>query len=141
VKGQDRRASRLVVLDESGHVLLFQYKHPTGGLFWATPGGGLEDGETFEQAAAREAVEELGAESPELQALWQGVAAFSSGARQQERFFLLEGRGINLDISAGGRQEEGVLQVRWWSRSDIETTSEQLFPEGFAARLRERLES
>ena len=43
-----------------GRVPLFRHAGSHGRSFWATPGGGLEDGERFEQAACREASEELG---------------------------------------------------------------------------------
>ena len=49
-----RRAARLLVIDPEDSVLLFQYEDD-GRRWWATPGGGLERDETFEQAAAREA--------------------------------------------------------------------------------------
>jgi 8-oxo-dGTP pyrophosphatase MutT (NUDIX family) len=45
-------------------VLLFRFLHKEGALvgqdFWATTGGGVEEGETFEQAAIRELGEETG---------------------------------------------------------------------------------
>jgi hypothetical protein len=44
-KPEFRRAARLVVVDLRNRVLLFQYARLTGEKFWATPGGGLEDGE------------------------------------------------------------------------------------------------
>lgn len=55
-----RRASRLILLDGQRRVLLFRHARTNGADFWAPPGGGLESGETFEQAACREACEELG---------------------------------------------------------------------------------
>ncbi len=58
-----RPTARLVVLDPEGRVLLFKIEDHTlvdpadprrPRIFWITPGGGVEDGETFEVAALRE---------------------------------------------------------------------------------------
>lgn len=49
-----RHAARVLVVDSLGRVLLQQYKVPGGAdVFWATPGGGLDPGETHEAAARR----------------------------------------------------------------------------------------
>ena len=43
------------------HVLLVEHQDPiTGEQYWVLPGGGREPGETFEQAASREVMEETG---------------------------------------------------------------------------------
>ena len=61
---RERPSSRLLVLDAEGRVLLFRFEHRNGTLagqaYWATPGGGVEPGETFEEAACRELCEETG---------------------------------------------------------------------------------
>ena len=55
-----RPAARILLLTQSS-VLLFHAQEPaTGRRFWATPGGGLHVGETFEAAAHRELLEETG---------------------------------------------------------------------------------
>ena len=56
-----RNAARVVVVDETGRVLLFrgcsqEWDPPR--VAWYMPGGGLEAGETHEEAALRELEEE-----------------------------------------------------------------------------------
>lgn len=53
---------RLILLQESQVCLV----HSVGEGYWTFPGGGIERGETPEQAACREAREEVGAELGEL---------------------------------------------------------------------------
>src|SRR5215203_951509 len=56
-----RVAARVVLLDPANRVLLFRYVEPwSRHAIWATPGGGLEPGETDAAAARREVVEETG---------------------------------------------------------------------------------
>ena len=59
-----RRSARLLIIEPAGRVLLFRFVFKKGPLagedYWATPGGGVEEGETFEQAAIRELREETG---------------------------------------------------------------------------------
>jgi ADP-ribose pyrophosphatase YjhB (NUDIX family) len=136
-----RRAARLIVLDSSSRILLFRYVDADGRAYWATPGGGLEDGETPEQAAKREASEELGATVASVHELWTGKAEFRLGQRpvlQTETFFLLDcgplvpGRDVEQ-----AHQAERIKESRWWTLADIERSDELIFPDDFATRLRE----
>jgi 8-oxo-dGTP pyrophosphatase MutT (NUDIX family) len=138
-----RRAARLLVIDpQCGAVLLFQYED-AGRRWWATPGGGLDGDETFEEAAIREAVEELAISCASLLPLWRRTVEFSfrgAAVRQEEQYFLLR---ISPGAVALGHQvreahdHEGIIAARWWSIEDIETTSEQVFPEDLPRRVRE----
>ena len=71
-----RRASRLNVIDSQGRKLLFRHARHNEQMFWATPGGGLEPGETFEHAALREAGEELGITRLAITFLWEQMTDF-----------------------------------------------------------------
>jgi GNAT superfamily N-acetyltransferase len=60
-----RRAARVVVVDRRQRVLLFGYRNPTTGKeVWATTGGGIEPGESPEEAARREFREETEHDAP-----------------------------------------------------------------------------
>ncbi len=57
-----RRTSRIILMDEDGAALLFMTSAPDSTRFarWITPGGGVDPGESHEQAAIRELFEETG---------------------------------------------------------------------------------
>ncbi len=60
-----RPAARAVVLDPDDRILLVRFEFPARAL-WATPGGGIEAGETPEDAIRRELHEEAGLDAFEI---------------------------------------------------------------------------
>jgi 8-oxo-dGTP pyrophosphatase MutT (NUDIX family) len=139
-----RCASRLLLIDEGGRVLLFK-QSINGVRFWGTPGGGVEPRETWEETARREAAEELGAKQIELTQLWSDHSDRTFGDRtvcQTETFFLVTRHSGVLGPEVRELHErEGIIEVRWWSPSSTETTSELLYPADLADKLRRYLPS
>lgn len=61
-----RKAARTVVFDREKRVAVLEVK---GGMYHKIPGGGIDEGETEEEAATREALEEAGCDVKLLQKL------------------------------------------------------------------------
>jgi len=142
---RERPSSRLLVIDREERVLLFKFEHKTGPLagqvFWATPGGGLDSGERYEDAARRELLEETGLliDDPGPQVA-QRTASFQTPDGEMviadERFFLI--RIEQLTVSAdrwSDLEREVMAEHRWWSSSDLRSTAEQVWPEDLSVLL------
>jgi 8-oxo-dGTP pyrophosphatase MutT (NUDIX family) len=141
-----RRASaRLLVLDPAGRVLLFRFSHQRGALagqaYWATPGGGLEEGETFQQAAVRELREETGLHvdtiGPEVGSR-KFVLQLPDGEHviAEERFFVVQAE--HTDLSRDGwtpKEREVMAHHRWWSMAELAQTSETVWPDNLPGIL------
>jgi ADP-ribose pyrophosphatase YjhB (NUDIX family) len=134
-----RRAGRIVLLNEQGRILLLRHSRTNGTSFWATPGGGVNEDETFEQAALREAEEELGVTGAAVRFLWEQDSEFMSVSKwvpQHECYFLLDAKlaPFSTDVLKT-HDSEGIAEIRWWSAAEIESTQEEIYPEGLARRL------
>ena len=55
-----RPLARVLLLDDANRILLLQGRSPRGETFWVMPGGGLNENESFVDAAYRELFEETG---------------------------------------------------------------------------------
>lgn len=142
----ERDAARVVLLDREQRVLLFRCQEPgvPGRSFWITPGGGLEQGETHEQAALRELEEETGLVGVELgTCIWIRTHTFpwlDKMYRQRERFYLVQVDAHNVDFTGQTDEERIVLaEHRWWSVSEIQEATDTYFAPRRIGELIEQL--
>jgi double-stranded uracil-DNA glycosylase len=135
-----REAVRAIVVDDAERVLLLRFENPvTQAVWWATPGGGIEPGESDRSALDRELAEEIGlAVADPGPVVWQRVHVFPWDRqlnRQTERFHLVRVQDHDvrptIDLSA-----EGVTGHRWWTLDELESTDERLAPRALATHLR-----
>jgi len=140
-----RRTARVMLFDESGAVLLIRFvaMRPEGEfVFWALPGGEIENGETEAEAAARELNEELGIRVAVEGPVYRDANQFwHQGEMQDNQDFLFRGRcGRDEPRLAGVTAEEiGMMrEMRWWTAEQIEGSRERIFPAELADRVREQ---
>jgi 8-oxo-dGTP pyrophosphatase MutT (NUDIX family) len=141
----DRRAARVLLVDGAGRTLLLHGGDPArpGDRWWITPGGGLDDGETLAEGAARELFEETGlrVDPAELgDPVWHEITEFSyrtRAYRQEQDFFLLRVAEWRVDTAGmDDDEQQTITEHRWWSAAEIEASDEQIYPLELAGLLR-----
>jgi 8-oxo-dGTP pyrophosphatase MutT (NUDIX family) len=124
--------------DTRDRVLLIHFVLPNM-TFWATPGGGVEPGETLLQTAQRELKEELGIavelEGPIHTAV--GIFEFQGELIENtDNFFTGRWNGEPQLLGATETESASLVEARWWTLEEVETTREPVFPRDLAAVLR-----
>ena len=125
-----RDAARAVVLDSDGRILLVRFEFPDRHV-WACPGGGLEPGESHEDALRRELREEVGLEIEDVgPCIWTRthVIPFLDGRcdGQVERYFrVVVDRFEPVPVlSIDQLRAEFVTDQRWWSADELAASNE-----------------
>jgi ADP-ribose pyrophosphatase YjhB (NUDIX family) len=124
-----RLAARVVLLAPTGRILLLRHRGPRA-PFWATPGGGLDPGESFPDAARRELREETGLDLPLGPCIWEDRFDLQGTARiQLQRFFLARAPAEDLPQGVDRNHAlEGISAARWWSVDELATSLDEIYP-------------
>jgi len=111
-----------VMLIQNGQVLLIRQTYMPG---WFMPGGGVKRGETIDEAARREAREEVGAEMGELKLLGS-YTHFGEQKSDHNVLFLC------TDFTTGKKQDSEIAEARFFPLDAL--------PEGISEGHRKRLD-
>ena len=131
-----RLTSRILLFDRDDRILLFLTKAPdtSGAARWLTPGGGVDAGETHEQAAVRELFEETGLVVADLGApvwahdfdvMWD-AADHSTGHAVFYRHVVDAFEPSSTHWTDDEKVD--VLAHRWWSVDDLTATDDPYEP-------------
>ncbi|MGH9094079.1 MAG: NUDIX domain-containing protein [Acidimicrobiales bacterium] len=122
-----RRAARVALLDHDDNVLLLRASDPADpskGSWWELPGGGIEGGESSEDAAARELWEETGIRPVEVSGpVWRQHVTFDFGG-----FHFDQHEQVHIARCDGGEFRPAALEAlevhafagaQWWAASSL----------------------
>ncbi|WAC44186.1 NUDIX domain-containing protein [Pseudomonas sp. SL4(2022)] len=142
---RERKAARLLVISPSREVLLFRFHHTDDALagtsHWATPGGGLEQGETFQAAAVRELYEETGIQvrtvaAPVADRRVSLMLPSGEAVIAVEQYFIVHAPTIALCSAHWTTHERKVMaDHHWWSAQALIATQETVWPENLVQLL------
>jgi 8-oxo-dGTP pyrophosphatase MutT (NUDIX family) len=148
----ERDAVRLVVRDSEDRILLFhthEVSAPELGVWWELPGGGIDAGETYLEAAVRELREETGMRVSAAQVgepSWRRTSTFRHREfRHLQHEVVVE---VRLEVPGSAIDEgerldyekEDYFDFRWWRIGDVLASAEPFYPRSLPALLQRFLD-
>jgi len=132
-----RRVSRVILLDENDHFLLFLTASPnlmTPVVRWIAPGGGVDEGESHAEGAIRELFEETGLVVSDIGEPFHfidGESVFNDGHVQSTHSEFFTVRTTNFEPTRENWMENefrDISGIRWWSLSELVESEEPHSP-------------
>lgn len=135
----ERSAVRVVLQEAGGRILLFHafLASRSSAGWWELPGGGIDPGETYLEAAVRELREETGLQvSPERfgPPRWRRSATwFGRGIRRLQHEVIVHATipSDQPEISHAGQtpnELEEYAGSRWWQVAEVLASAERFYP-------------
>jgi ADP-ribose pyrophosphatase YjhB (NUDIX family) len=144
-----RETARIVLLNEQDRILLFKMKdpsvtskeNPAGEPVWFPPGGGVEENESYLEAAKRELWEETGLADGVNWGPLVWIRDIHLFVHQKETRFIeyyyvarVQGKQISTDHFTEV-EKETYQAHHWWSVDEIMNTQELIFPKQLGQKL------
>ncbi len=138
-----RPSARAVILDPDARILLVLSEFD-GKRMWFTPGGGLDPGETPEDAVLRELREEVGLTDITLgPRIWHRYAVWHLQERdtwyETEEWFFLVRLAEPPSAMRTMVEQDGIVRLheaRWWPLEDLQASNDLVSPQALRDLLR-----
>jgi 8-oxo-dGTP pyrophosphatase MutT (NUDIX family) len=142
---RERQTARIILLDQSHRILLFQISDQSPGspIRWIGPGGGIEPGETALAAAHRELFEETGLRNISMSdqiATFEYDIPFDGEPLHVVHHVFVAAVDEDVIDHSGLTDEERTMVTgfRWWSIEELRDEQPEVRPPGFV-ELMERV--
>ena len=139
--GVPRMTVKLLLLDEDDRVLLIRSTDPrSGAQCWYPVGGGVERGESLQQAARREAHEETGLASlPVGSPVWTRDHTYEYDGRtvevHEDWLLLRVPHFAPRPASPSEYETKTIAGFHWWKVDDLSQTTDAVLPPGLGGLL------
>jgi 8-oxo-dGTP diphosphatase len=130
-----RKSARAILINNENKILMFKFKFENiqgENVLWVTPGGGVEEGENFEQALKRELHEETGLVLNSIGPwIWTKEVIFKGKERDfvsYERYYLIKMDNTNISFENMTLNEVRTLKgFKWWDINELLSSTEEFF--------------